>query len=261
MDRLNEILKELGISKVKLAKCLGVSRQMIYNYLEFDDINKWPKDKKVILFNLLGIKSSDEIKKIKVDTDYIMDVETRINNLFENYSKNTDITDGNVIFSGLEEKQKDILKKIISELKENLSDERDENAYNSAVYLYHYLKTMERSKELKYILAYMSKVAGFTKPYEFVYDESQQFIFESILFSALNIYENGSSSKSKILALHKRFTEQVEQKRESKMSYTVELKTAKLQAMKELGYTEVNTANASEVLAKIDEILSRKSND
>ena len=33
MDKLNEILQEVGISKVKLAKYLGVSRQMIYNYL------------------------------------------------------------------------------------------------------------------------------------------------------------------------------------------------------------------------------------
>ncbi len=46
MDKLNEILHELGISKVKLAKFLGVSRQMIYNYLELDDLSKWPKDKK-----------------------------------------------------------------------------------------------------------------------------------------------------------------------------------------------------------------------
>ena len=65
MERLNEILHELGISKVKLAKYLGVSRQMIYNYLELDDINKWPKDKKVLLLNLLGIKSGEELKKIK----------------------------------------------------------------------------------------------------------------------------------------------------------------------------------------------------
>ena len=57
MERLNEILHELGISKVKLAKFLGVSRQMIYNYLELDDLNKWPKDKKVLLLNLLGIKT------------------------------------------------------------------------------------------------------------------------------------------------------------------------------------------------------------
>ena len=63
MEKLNEILHELGISKVKLAKFLGVSRQMIYNYLELDDINKWPKDKKVLLLNLLGIKSVEDIEK------------------------------------------------------------------------------------------------------------------------------------------------------------------------------------------------------
>ena len=85
MERLNEILHELGISKVKLAKFLGVSRQMIYNYLELDDINKWPKDKKVLLLNLLGVKSVEEIEKIKVDTDYIMSVEARINSLFNSW--------------------------------------------------------------------------------------------------------------------------------------------------------------------------------
>ena len=57
MDKLNEILHELGISKVKLAKFLGVSRQMIYNYLELDSINKWPKDKKVLLLNSQRIQS------------------------------------------------------------------------------------------------------------------------------------------------------------------------------------------------------------
>ena len=66
MDKLNELLKELGISKVNLAKFLGVSRQMIYNYLELDDINKWPKDKKVLLLNLLGIKSVEEIDDINL---------------------------------------------------------------------------------------------------------------------------------------------------------------------------------------------------
>ena len=127
MERLNEILKELGISKVKLAKCLGVSRQMIYNYLELDDINKWPKDKKVILLNILGVKSAEEIENIKVDTDYIMDVETRVTSLFENSTK-SDLGDNNVIFSGLELKQKELLHNIVDELKERLSDDKDENA-------------------------------------------------------------------------------------------------------------------------------------
>src|SRR5574344_2148605 len=100
MGKLNEILHELGISKVKLAKFLGVSRQMIYNYLELDDINKWPKDKKVLLLNLLGIKSANELDSIKIDTDYILNVETRINSLFLNNEKKDSCFDSN-IFEGM----------------------------------------------------------------------------------------------------------------------------------------------------------------
>src|SRR5574344_1252642 len=108
MDRLNEILHELGISKVKLAKFLGVSRQMIYNYLELDDINKWPKDKKVLLLNLLGIKSSEELDNIKVDTDYIMAVEARINSLFET-AANANYEEAGSIYKGLGKKQRELL--------------------------------------------------------------------------------------------------------------------------------------------------------
>ena len=257
MERLNDILRELGISKVKLAKCLGVSRQMIYNYLELEDLNKWPKDKKVILLNILGIKSADELDDLKVDTDYIMDVEMRINSLFENSNKSA-VADNNAVFSGLGIKQKELLHNIIDEIKERLEDEKDDNAYNSMLYLYHYLQTMESSKELKYILAYMSKAAGFTKPYDFVYDETEQFIFESILFSALTLYHGGTASKSRIAATHKRFVNQIEQKMEDKMSRTLEINSAKVQALKELGYTEINEENAAEVLSKIVEIQSRK---
>ena len=53
MEKLNEILHELGISKVKLAKFLGVSRQMIYNYLELDSLSKWPQEKRLLLLKLL----------------------------------------------------------------------------------------------------------------------------------------------------------------------------------------------------------------
>ena len=147
MERLNDILRELGISKVKLAKCLGVSRQMIYNYLELDDINKWPKDKKVILLNILGIKSADELDNIKVDTDYIMDVETRINSLFENSNK-SELGDSNVIFSGLDDKRKELLHNIVDEVKERLEDEKDEEGFNSILYLYHYLQSMEVCESL-----------------------------------------------------------------------------------------------------------------
>ena len=50
MTNLNDLLQELGISKVKLAKYLGVSRQMIYNYLELENLNKWPKEKRTYYY-------------------------------------------------------------------------------------------------------------------------------------------------------------------------------------------------------------------
>lgn len=256
MDRLNEILHELGISKVKLAKFLGVSRQMIYNYLELDDINKWPKDKKVLLLNLLGIKSPDELAAIKVDTDYIMNVEARINTLFES-SAMIDYSDNN-LYNGLGKKQKEMMHNIIDLMKEKLEDEKDEEAYNTFKYLYHYIQALDTAKELKYILAYVSKSIGNTKPLDFAFNDDEQFIFESILFSAMTLYNNGGASKTKLVESHKRFVNQIEHRIEEKMSRTLELNSAKVQALKELNYTEISEKNAAEVLEKIAEIQSRK---
>ena len=256
MDKLNEILHELGISKVKLAKFLGVSRQMVYNYLELDDINKWPKDKKVLLLNLLGVKSTEEIAEIKVNTDYILNVETRLNSLLDS-SIRTDLSDSNTAFNGLGKKQKEILYNIIDLIKERLEDENDEESYNGIKYLYHFMQAMENSKELKYILGYVAKAAGFVKPLEFVFNDEEQFIFESIMFSAMTLYNGGGASRTKITECHKRFVDQIEHKMEEKMSRTLELNSAKVQALKELGYTEINEKNAAEVLEKIAEIQSR----
>lgn len=257
MERLNEILHELGISKVKLAKFLGVSRQMIYNYLELDDINKWPKDKKVLLLNLLGVKSVEEIEKIKVDTDYIMSVEARINSLFNSSLGTSNISESNAIFNGMTKKKIELLRSVIDLLKEKLEDDSDEG-YNIVKYLYHYLQSIDNAKELKYILGYVSKATGFVKPLEFVFDEEQQFVFESIMFSAMTLYNSGGTSKQKLAESHRRFVNQIEHKLEEKMSRTLELNTIKVQALKELGYTMINEDNATEVFEKIAEIQSRK---
>lgn len=253
MNKLNELLHELGISKVKLAKFLGVSRQMIYNYLELDNINKWPKDKKVLLLNLLGVKSAEEINKIKITTDYIYEVDDRLNSLTKSNEG-----DNNLALDGLGKKQKILLQDIIELLKEKVEDENDSEGYYTLLYLYHYLQSIDNSKELKYILGYVSKAAGFTKPMEFVFDEEQQFTFESILFSAFSLYNGGGASKTKLAASHERFVAQIEHKIEEKMSRTMELNTVKVQALKELGYTEINENNATEVFEKIAEIQSRK---
>ena len=61
MKELNDILVELGISKVRLAKYLGVSRQMLYNYLALDSLNEWPKEKSVRLLSLLNIKEESKL--------------------------------------------------------------------------------------------------------------------------------------------------------------------------------------------------------
>ena len=257
MERLNDILHELGISKGKLAKYLGVSRQMIYNYLDMDDINKWPKDKKVLLLNLLGIKSPEEINDIKVDTDYIMNVENRINNLFQN-NIHADLSDGN-LYTGLGKKQKELLANLIEIIKDGLEDDDSTNTgFNTYTYLYHFLQSLNTSKETRYTLAYFSKACGFTSAMEFAFDEEDQFVFESIMYSAMTLYSSGTASKEKLISSHQRFEEKISVKKEELLTRTMELNAIKIQALKELGYTEITTDNASEVIQKIAEIQSRK---
>ena len=262
MDRLNNLLHELGISKVKLAKFLGVSRQMIYNYLELDDINKWPKDKKVLLLNLFGVKSVDEMDGIKIDTDYIADVEVRLNSIISTNDAisniNIDAADASSLFGGLGKKEKELMISIIDLVKEKLEDEKNPKNYAAMKYLYHFIQSMDTSKELKYILGYVAKETGFVKPLEFAFHEEEQFIFESIMYSAFVLYNSGGASKTKLSECHKRFISQIEQKMEDKLSRTLELNNIKVQALKELGYTEINENNAAEVFEKIAEIQSRK---
>lgn len=255
MERLNEILHELGISKVKLAKFLGVSRQMIYNYLELDDISKWPKDKKVLLLNLLGIKSAEELKNIKVDTDYIISVEARLNSLVDNNKGRFE--EDCLNFEGLGKKQKELVHDIVDILKEKLDDPKDDDSFFTMKYLYHFLQSINSSVELKYILAYVAKATGFVKPSEFVFNQEEQFTFEGVMFSAMTLYNGGGASKSKIAEAHRRFVAQIEHKMEEKISRTLELNTIKVQALKELNYSEINEQNAAEVFEKIAEIQSR----
>ena len=251
---LNELLIELGISKVRLAKYLGVSRQMLYNYLAQKNLNDWPKQKAVKILCLLGVNTPDELKNIKVDGEYIIQVENRLNDGVKETNGKEILTD----LKGFNKKEQELLTDIINLLKEKLADDKSKDTYNSYRYLYHFLQSMETNKELKYILAYMSKSMGFIDHTEYAFNENQQFIFESILFSAMTLYTNGGASRSKIANTHKRFVQEIEHKKEERLSRTQELNAAKVQALKELGYTEINNENAKEVLEKIAEIQSRK---
>jgi hypothetical protein len=254
MCKLNELFQELGISKVRLAKYLGVSRQMVYNYLELNDINKWPKEKKLLLFKLLDISDAKDIENIKVNTDYLMNVESRLNQGV----KSTSELDCGFDFKGLNKESQTLLTDIIYNLKEKLGDESSKENYYAILYLYHLLQSMDNVPEIKYIFGYMSKTTGFTNPEEYKFQEDKQFIFEGILYSALTLYNNGGASRSKLAESHKRFVQEIEQKNEEKLSRTQQLNTIKIQALKELGYTEINETNAAEVFEKIAEIQSRK---
>ncbi len=254
MDKLNEILNELGISKVRLAKYLGVSRQMLYNYLAMNSIKDWPKEKSTRLLGLLNIKGEEDLQNLPVDSNYIMEVEGRLNDGVKDSLDKDVLSD----LKGFNKKEQELLTDIINLLKEKLADDKSKETFYAYSYLYHYLQSMETNRELKYILAYMSKSMGFTDPNEFVFNQDQQFIFEAILFSGLTLYNNGGSSKVKLAEAHKRFVQDIEHKNEEKLSRTQELNTAKVQALRELGYSEINEDNAKEVLEKIAEIQSRK---
>ncbi len=254
MKELNNTLTELGISKVRLAKYLGVSRQMLYNYLAIDDLNNWPREKAAKILSLLNIESIDDLKKIKITGDYIIEVEGRLNDGSKDSCSREVIAD----LKGFNKKEQELLSSIINLLKEKLSHDSTKDVYNSYVYLYNFLKSMDNNEELKYILAYVSKSLGFTDPMEFYFHKDKQFIFESILFSAMTLYNNGGASRTKLSESHKRFVQDIEKKNEEKLSRTQELNTAKVQALRELGYTSINEDNAKEVLDKIAEIQSRK---
>lgn len=252
MERLNEILSESGVSKVKLAKYLGVSRQMVYNYLEMDSVNEWPLEKKMKLFTLFNIKSVDEIEEVEVNNDFIK----HINNLINDESS-TLIEKGGLYFDGIGAGDQKVLNDIIYLLKDKLSND-DKESSDICKYLYYFVETLETNPETKFILAYIAKSTGFIKADEYVFDADRQFAFESIFYSAMLMYINGSASREKLIEVHKKFEQSIEIKHEEKLSRTQELYTTQSQALKELGYTELTKENAAEVLEKMAEIESRK---
>lgn len=254
MNDLNRILGETGVSKVKLAKYLGVSRQMLYNYLAEDSIDKWPKEKMQRLFMLLNIQKASDLKKIRVDGSYILEIEKKIEDSLQELQAKSCAID----LKGLSKKEQDLFYDIFNGLKQRIQEDKTKEMTYLLKYLNHFLQSIDNTKELKYVLAYFSKSLGFTDPLEFAFNQNQQFIFESIMFSGMTLYTNGNASKSRIADTHKRFVQDINQKKEERLSRTQELNATKIQALRELGYTEINSENAKEVLEKIAEIESRK---
>lgn len=256
IEKINEILKEASISKVNLSKYLGVSRQMVYNYLDGDDLSKIPNEKCKLLFELLNVSSKEELLKQELTSDYIDKVSSKIFSKRKDNEAKKDIID----LTGVKKEDFILINDICLMIKNILLDEkgREEEAKATLEYLYNFIQNLASNKELKYILGFFSKNFGYTAPTKYVYDENNQFVLESIMFSAMTLYSNGGASRSKLAESHHRWEEVLASKKEEKLSRTQELNTAKLQALRELGYDKIDERNASEVLDKIAEIMSTK---
>lgn len=226
---------------------------MLYNYLALDKIEDWPSEKATRLMQLLEIKCEDDLDNMVIDGEYIIKIDTKLNEGVKVALSGNSLID----LKGFNRKELEVLTDIISLLKDRLRDDHTKDTYNTYVYLYHYLQSMENNKELKYLLCFISKLMGFTDPMEFLFNQDQQFNFESIIFSAFTLYNNGGASKSKIVDCHKRFVQEIDKKHEEKLSRTQELNSVRDQALKELGYNTVTEENACEVFEKIAEIQSR----
>ncbi len=255
MQNLNDLFQELGISKVRLAKYLGVSRQMVYNYLELEDLNKWPKEKKILLFKLLNVNDGESISEIKITTDYLMAVEARLN---QGVRKSTDV-ENSFDFTGVSKENQTLLTDMIYLLKEKLSEDQEKENYYAITYMYQLLQSSDNVPVIKYILGFLSKTTGFIKYDEYKFNEDKQFILEAIFYQALTLYNNGGASRSKLIEIHRNFVQEIERKNEDKLSRTQKLNVIKDQALKELNYTELTNENAAEVIEKIAEIEARSS--
>ena len=256
VEKINLILKKTNISKVNLAKYLGVSRQMVYNYLDSDDLNKMPAEKCQLLFKLLEVKNCDEIVSKELTDSYLQSVSNKI----FSYKKPSMKKDEMIELSGLKKEEQALIADFVFLLKELLTDDKTEDSLLTLKYLYHFTQSIPSMQELRYILGYVAKSGGYIKPNMYDFNEEHQYIFESIMYSAMTLYANGGASKSKLAESHRRWEADLDRKNEEKLSRTQELNTAKVLALRELGYTEINEKNASEVFDKIAEIQARKIN-
>lgn len=255
MNEVNRIINECGLSKVRVSKYLGVSRQMLYNYLSLDNMNDLPNDKKNRLFKLFNVDNEDELKAVVVNNKYIEDIEERLNDNLTEIVNRDNLGD----LRGLDKKSQELLTDVFCLLKDKLiDDDKDNTVYKTLKYLYYYIQSMDQVPELKYILAYFSKYNALVPTLEFIYNEDKQYMFEGILYSALMLYSNGNPSKTKVSESHRKFEMDIESKQEEKLSRTQELNTFRQLALQELGYSSINEQNAKEVFEKIAEIMSRK---
>ena len=154
VEKINLILKKANISKVNLAKYLGVSRQMVYNYLDGNDLSKLPNEKCQLLFELLDVNSEEEIIKVQLTNEYLQKVGNKIFDSKKSTPKKEEIIELN----GLGKEEAALINDIVLVLK-SMSTEgkgRSSDTLATVRYLYQFIQNLSTTKELKYILGYFS---------------------------------------------------------------------------------------------------------
>ena len=206
---------------------------------------------------LLGAQIEEkEILDINITNDYLQRVGSKI---FDT-KKSTPKKEESIDLAGLKKDEIMLIGEISQMLKNILIENkgREGEAYTTVEYVHHFIENLSTTKELKYILGYFSKNFGYTDPNKFAFDENNQYILESIMYSAMTLYSNGGASRTKLTESHRRWEAMLNSKKEEKLTRTQELNTAKIRALRELGYDEIDKSNASEVLDKIAEIMAQK---
>ena len=149
---------------------------MIYNYFDGDDLSKLPNDKCQLLYDLLDVKSSEEILNIKLDNEYLQKVSNKMFSTKKNTSKKEEVIE----LSGLDKEEVNLISDISLMLKNIILDNksREGEAIETVRYVYNFIQNLSTNKELKYVLGYFSKNFGYTDPNKFVFDENNLNFFK-----------------------------------------------------------------------------------
>ena len=99
---------------------------MLYNYLAIPDINNWPKEKAAKLLSLLNIEKIEDLKTLKINGEYIIEVENRLNEGSKEGNNQELIAD----LKGFNRKEQELLSDIIGLLKDKLSSDKTKETYN-----------------------------------------------------------------------------------------------------------------------------------
>lgn len=255
LKEINEVLKKFGLSKVRLSKYLGVSRQMLYNYFDYDTFEEWPLDKQKKILELFELDNINELFEKEVTPSFISEVNNRINSEVKESHKEII---GEV--KELNKEEQKLIADIVKNYKEIDSKYKHKEKLLELMSLLS--KVIYESAPLKYAITYFLKYDNLIDISEYSFDKKEQVIFESIMYNGMTIYDNRDSATSrlsmaKINQTHEKLVKEIKMIKDEKISRTEELNTAKVQALKELGYTTIDRENAKEVLEKIAEIDMR----